>query len=156
MAEAPQKQLDKSFSLTQGEHAKEWGAAPPPDDKKPVDLNTPKCGACGRHHVDVGITHERAEMNCLRATVIRQRQEIASLKQEMEGLRTRVRLERAGREHEPAPAEERAVDDAQPETESTPATTVDSTGAEVEPAESPPSGESRADYLARRANGASA
>lgn len=105
MAEAPQKQLDKSFSLLRGEQAKEFGAAPPADDKKPVDPNTPKCAGCGRHHVEVNITHERAELNCLRATVIRQRQEIADLRVEMEGLRTRVRLERAGKEGpEQAPA----------------------------------------------------
>jgi hypothetical protein len=52
-----------------------------------IDKNTPKCGACGRHHSDPGQTHERAELDCLRRTVRQQRAEIAGLKLEIEVLK---------------------------------------------------------------------
>jgi hypothetical protein len=86
----------KPVGLMLGEQRQEWGAAPPSDDRKPVDKNTPKCGGCGRHHTEPGITHESAEIGCLRRTVKRQGEEIASLKVEVEVLRARLESSRLG------------------------------------------------------------
>jgi hypothetical protein len=74
----------KPVGLTQAENAL-W-VAPLPDDKKPVDKNTKHCAACGRYHGGV-----QASILCLESAVRSMREEIA-------GLKTRLRLERAGRE----------------------------------------------------------
>lgn len=105
MSKQPQKQLDKSFSLTRREQKQEWGAAPPPGDKKTVNPNTPKCAACGRYHTVPGVTHESAEKDCLAGTVKRQREEIASLQAEVASLKNTLRLERYGRGDEPVESE---------------------------------------------------
>jgi hypothetical protein len=81
----------KPVGLTFGEQRQEWGSAPPSGDKKPTDKNSPKCGACGKHHTEPGITHESAAMNCMRKTIVQQRQEIAGLKIEIEAMRKRLR-----------------------------------------------------------------
>jgi hypothetical protein len=101
MSDKPQPQLDKSFSLTRREQVREWASAPPSDDKKLIDRNSPKCAACGKHHTESGITHESAEKNCVRATIVRLRQENAALRTEIESLNLRLRLERMGREPGP-------------------------------------------------------
>jgi hypothetical protein len=68
----PQRQLDKSFSLTR--HEQSW-EAPPPDDKKPVDPGSPRCLACGRYHGGVN-----AALNCLRRGILERDKEIAALR----------------------------------------------------------------------------
>jgi len=85
----PQAQPDKSFSLTQRERAQEFGAAPPPDNKKPVDKNSPKCVACGRYHGGVN-----KRINCLESGIRERDQQIAALKAEVESRDVRLRLER--------------------------------------------------------------
>lgn len=138
--ESPQKQLDKSFSLTRGEQAREWGAAPPPADKKPVDSNSPKCASCSRYHGGVN-----DHINCLRRGIAQRDQQIADLKVEMEALRTRVRLERAGRDAPPSPATE--CDGAIPP----PADPALTAAVEAPSADAVAPTESRAEYLSRRA-----
>lgn len=91
------KQLDKSFSLTSREQAREFGAAPPPDDKKKVDPNAPRCVGCGRYHGGVNV-----KLNCLSSAIRQRDQQIATLKTEIASLNLRLRLERDGKGPNPA------------------------------------------------------
>ena len=72
--------------LTLEEQKKEWSAP------TYSAWSTPRCAACGRHHSEPGVTHERAELDCLRRTVKRQRQEIEGLKLDLETLRKQQQI----------------------------------------------------------------